>query len=318
MDVLQRSYAYGRSPLTPHSGSKPYRTYLFGSSISTSLSPKVLNSVYKAHGISWNYLLYQTTDPEEYRRAIHDPNVIGSSITMPNKLTFRQVLDDVTEEAKAIGAVNTSFVRLDDQGRRRFIGTNTDWIGVRDTLNGTPNIKEKAWNRPSMVLGSGGAARSSIYALWTSFEPSEIYVVNRLKSEVDDMIQGLQASIPGIKLRHVDTLEAARNLAPPTITVGTIPDIYPASADEILTWRVTQALILRSGRDAVVLDMCYSPNPTTRLVRFGKDHGATVYTGDEVVVRVCMGQAVLWLERPIDDDVVASVMRSVTGSRTKL
>lgn len=53
-----------------------------------------------------------------------------------------------------------------------------------------------------MVVGGGGAARSAIYAMWKWFSPSEIYIANRLRSEVDEMVDFFAASLPGMKLRY--------------------------------------------------------------------------------------------------------------------
>jgi quinate dehydrogenase len=82
-------------------------------------------------------------------------------------VSFGLLLDDLTEEARAIEAVNTSFVRLDKCGQRRHIGTNTDCIGIRDSiLYRMPHAATMGKGRPSMVIGGGGAARSAIFALW--------------------------------------------------------------------------------------------------------------------------------------------------------
>ena len=247
MDDLEKSYAYGRSPLPADHASRPLRTGLFGSTISKSLSPKINEIIYEASRFSWRFVLHTTTDPKEFRRVIADPGVVGGSVTMPNKVAFMEAVDNTTDDARAIGAVNTVFVRLDGEGQRRVIGANTDWIGVRDTMCGIPSIRERARGEPALVLGSGGAARSAIYALWTTLRPSEIYVVNRLKSEAEAIINGFKTTIPGIKLRFVGDMDEARRLPPPAITVGTIPDTEPETPDEILAWQVCKILVSRKG-----------------------------------------------------------------------
>lgn len=88
---------------------------------------------------------------------------------MPNKVAFQPLLDDLTDEARVIGAVNTAFIRLMPDGRRRYIGTNTDCVGIRETI---------PQRNPYAVSN----------ALWAWFRPSEIYIVNRLKSDVNAIV----------------------------------------------------------------------------------------------------------------------------------
>lgn len=237
---------------------------------------------------------------------------------MPNKVAFMEVVDEVTDDAKNMGAVNTVFVRLDGKGRRRFIGANTDWAGVRDTMCGILGIREKARGEPALVLGAGGAARSAIYALWTTLRPSEIYVVNRLRSEAEAIISGFKTTMPGIKLRFVGDVDEARVLPPPAITVGTIPDTEPETPDEMLAWQVCKTLVSRRGADGAVLDMCYMPDPMTRLCRMALDYGAAVRHGDEVLVRVCMAQITLWAERRLDQDLAGEVIKRIKAPASKL
>ena len=49
----------------------------------------------------------------------------GASVTMPLKVTVASMLDRVTDEAQAIGAVNTIVLEQDEQDRKLLIGTNT-------------------------------------------------------------------------------------------------------------------------------------------------------------------------------------------------
>lgn len=311
MNVLERSYSYSRSPLPADYASRPLRVYLFGGNISKSLSPKVNSIVYEASQLQWRFSLYTTTDAHEFRRVIEDPSVVGGSVTMPNKVEFMRVVDETTDEARAIGAVNAVFVRLDGDGRRRLIGTNTDWVGVRDTIYGIPGINEKARGKPALVLGGGGAARSAVYALWTTLRPSEIYIANRLKSEANDMISGFERTVPGMKLQFVGSIDEARSLPAPVITVGTIPDMEPGTPGEKLAWQVCKTFVARRGMDGAVVDMCYMPDPMTRLCRMGHDYGAAVRHGDEVLVRVCIGQITLWVERTVNENMTGEVVKRV-------
>ena len=321
MDILKQSYTFGASPLTSEPDKKPLRAYLMGAHISGSRSPEVLSTMFEAAHLSWKFDLYTTTDPADFSKTLQDDSTIGISITMPNKLTFMPQLDDMTEQARAIGAVNTAFVRLDRQGRRRYIGANTDCIGIWGTLEAVPSISKRARGQPALVIGSGGAARSAVYALWAYFQPSEIYIVNRLKSEVDDIIRGMERTVSGIKLRHVDSVDAAHKLPAPVISIGTVPDYPPKTDEEITAWKVCESLLKRAGDRGVLLDMCYMPNPWTRLCQLGHELGCTVLSGSEILARVCAAQYVLWAERDVEPaalEKMLRLMRSVAAPKAKL
>lgn len=96
---------------------------------------------------------------------------------MPHKVAILKHLDGLTPEGASVGAVNTLFIQEDSDGRRRFMGTNTDVIGIRESflLNARP---EAYVNRPALVIGGGGAARSAVYALRTWMKVSTIYLVS--------------------------------------------------------------------------------------------------------------------------------------------
>lgn len=257
----------------------------------------------------WTFHLAETTDPKDFQETISDQYCIGSSITMPNKLSFQPFLDDITEEARIMGSVNTCFVRLDQSGQRKIIGTNTDCIGIRDAiLQKYPDATEKAKDKVAMVSGAGGAARSAIYALWKWFSPSKIFVVNRSESETREMIDWFRRSIPDLVIENVMP-EAAVVLAP-FFVIGTIPDFEPQSQEEKFV-RSTIDRALMQSQKGVVVEMCYSPSVRTYLYALAECEGWKVVSGVDIVVRVCLAQQILWTERAPDkrgiDEVLAAV-----------
>jgi quinate dehydrogenase len=319
MDTLRESFHYGTSPLTSSSLSSPYNTYLFGSHISKSLSPLLHEILFRSLGAPWKFHLEQTTDKQKFQTTLAAPETIGVSITMPNKVTFGLLLDDLTEAAQVIGAVNTTFVRLDSTGKRRYIGTNTDCVGIRESIvQYDPTAIKTAEGKPAMVIGGGGAARSAIYALWKWFS-SEIYIVNRLKSEVDDIIKHFTKVMPGIQLRYISDIATAQSLPAPSIIVSTIPDYPPSEAGEVLCWNICETFLEKVDKGLLV-DMCYMPVPGTRLVKAANKAGWRTILGTEVLVRVCVAQEALWTERLPNQQGVSEAIAAITQPKnaTKL
>ena len=230
---------------------------------------------------------------------------------MPNKITFRDLLEDVTEEANVIGAVNTSFVRLDASNRRRHIGTNTDCIGIRESiLQRTPDAITTAKGRPAVLIGGGGAARSAAFALWKWFQPSGIYVVNRFKSEVDTLIDWFKTSAPDMKLQHLTTVTEAEEIETPGLVIGTVPDSPPTAPEEILCWEIRHSILRKKGQ-GIVLDMCYLPSPLTSLYTDADANGWKVIPGTDVLVRVCIAQQTLWLEKDVSEHAVRRALSAI-------
>src|SRR4051794_41095419 len=100
---------------------------------------------------------------------------------MPHKVTILKHLDHLTSEGASVGACNTVFIRTDSTtGERRYWGTNTDVIGIRDAFYHNVSDPDNSFHgRPALIVGGGGAARSAVYALRTWMKASRIYLVNR-------------------------------------------------------------------------------------------------------------------------------------------
>ena len=86
----------------------------------------------------------------------------GLNVTIPHKQTVLPLLDELTPGAQTIGAVNTIYVR-----EGRLIGANTDAPGFLSDLKRffTQSAVLLGKSPRALVLGAGGAARATVYAL---------------------------------------------------------------------------------------------------------------------------------------------------------
>jgi shikimate dehydrogenase len=106
--------------------------------------------------------------------ALRATHALGASITVPYKLAVMQHCDELTSEAKTIGAVNC--LQLDGD---RLVGHNTDCHGFLDGLVAAGF--EPAGKR-CVLLGAGGAARAVAYGLRGA---RAIEIVARRPADVD-------------------------------------------------------------------------------------------------------------------------------------
>ena len=139
---------------------KPYAEVI-GDPVAQSKSPAIHRHWLERSGLDGDYRA-QRVQPNtlaEYlanRRA--DPAWRGCNVTMPLKRAVMPFLDRVSDEAAAIGAVNT-VVREGDG----LTGYNTDAAGFLEPL--IPLLERDHLFRMARVLGAGGAARAVVHAL---------------------------------------------------------------------------------------------------------------------------------------------------------
>ena len=296
--------------------SKRKTVYLFGQPITHSVSPTFHNSIFQELGLPWRYLRLDSQDPEDLVWVMQETSFVGAAITMPNKMKSMAHVDVLSEHARKIGCINTVFTRKSDTtscrpgstdpwGRARVcIGTNTDWIGIRDALlRGQPDIGQSLEGRPAMVIGGGATCRSAVYALTNGLGANTVYLVNRFVHEVDAVIEHFHCVGMKAPLQHLATVEQAQGLnSPPAVIISAIPDHEPVT-DLERTVRAIAATVFEktSGPNNVFLEMCYDPSPKTALVRLASQSGWQVVTGIDVMTYQAIAQSVLWTEKNLED-----------------
>jgi shikimate dehydrogenase len=138
---------------------------LIGSNILKSLSPALHEDALGAAGLVGHYHLMDLPASEERKlpdllQAVKTVGFAGINVTLPYKQSIIPLLDEVSSEARQIGAVNT--VTIDQLGRT--IGYNTDRVGFRRSFEET--LARKSSDRKTAVLiGAGGAGRAVAFAL---------------------------------------------------------------------------------------------------------------------------------------------------------
>ncbi len=107
---------------------------VFGWPVSHTLSPKMHNAAFAALGLDWAYLPLPVP-PERVGDAVRGLPALGfagANVTVPHKQAVLPFMDELTPEARAIGAVNTIVVRGDGS----LLGHSTDGGGFLQTSHG--------------------------------------------------------------------------------------------------------------------------------------------------------------------------------------
>jgi len=284
---------------------------LFGYPIAHSLSPLFHQTIYNILGLKWNFSLLESKDMGAFLEFIRSPSCFGSAVTMPHKVAILPHLDALTEEGRDCGAVNTIIIQTDPNGKRTYIGTNTDVTGIRESFyQNIPNPDQVFHNRPGMVIGGGGAARSAVYALRRMMHCKPVYLVNREKSEVDAVIEECKAKGFGQNLIHVETLEQAEALEGPGAIVSCVPDFPPKTEKEHQARNVLQCMLSKEHKGAI-LEMCYHPSPWTEIGGLSERAGWQVILGTEAMIYQGLEQARLWTGKELHELPIEKVKATI-------
>nr|BFD85922.1 shikimate dehydrogenase [Streptomyces sp. Xyl84] len=247
------------------------RAAVLGSPIAHSLSPVLHRAAYAELGLThWSYDRFEVD--EAALPGFLDglgPEWAGLSLTMPLKRAVIPLLDEVSETAAAVEAVNTVVVTED--GRRT--GDNTDIPGMVAALreHGIEQVDSAA------VLGAGATASSALAAL-ARVCTGEVVAYVRSDARAAEM-RGWGERL-GVEVRTAPWSQAGQALTAPLVIATT-----PAGTTDALAGAVPE-------RPTALFDVLYDPWPTTLAARWSLAGGAVV-SGLDLLVH----QAVLQVER---------------------
>ncbi|MFF8939781.1 shikimate dehydrogenase [Streptomyces paradoxus] len=249
----------------------PRRAAVLGSPIAHSLSPVLHRTAYQELGLAdWTYDRFEVDEaglPAFFETL--GAEWAGLSLTMPLKRAVIPLLDDISETAASVDAVNT-VVRTDD-GRR--IGDNTDIPGMVAALR-EHGIEEAG---SAAILGAGATASSALAAL-SRICPGEIAVYVRSEARAAEMRQWAERL--DVAVRIAGWADAEQALSAPLVISTT-----PAGVTDALARSVPE-------RPATLFDVLYDPWPTDLAARWSA-YGGAVVSGLDLLVH----QAVLQVEQ---------------------
>ena len=138
------------------------KTYgLIGYPLGHSFSRGYFTEYFDREGIEAEYKNFELPCIEQLAEVLHtEPALQGFNVTIPYKQQVFAYLNELSEAAQAIGAVNVVKVMRRDEGLH-LKGYNTDYIGFTDSIR--PYLKPH--HTHALILGTGGASKAVDYAL---------------------------------------------------------------------------------------------------------------------------------------------------------
>jgi shikimate dehydrogenase len=178
---------------------------VLGYPVEHSRSPAMHNAAFDAMGLDYRYLAFAVPPPalRDAVRGLRALGIVGANVTIPLKERIIPYLDDVSDEARIIGAVNTIVIRSG-----RLIGHNTDAQGFLRSLREDTGVTAKGGR--FLIVGAGGAARAVAAGLAMSGARG-VVVVNRSVQRALGMARRFRRLFPAVEWigRPLDALPAA-------------------------------------------------------------------------------------------------------------
>lgn len=272
-------------------GKSSKKFYVVGSPISHSKSPILHETGYKVLGLPHTFDKFETDDVKKVGELIRTPDFGGAAVTIPLKLDIMDYLDELSESASLIGAVNTVI----PLGDGKFKGTNTDWIGITESLtnNGFPTISQDS-EINGLVVGAGGTSRAAIYAL-KQLGCKNIYMINRTSTK----LQLIKDHFPeNFNITVLDSITEVETSKPISVVISCIPsdlEIDPTllnNLERLLNKGAENKEV--SGFNPILLDCAYKPRVTPIMSLAKSKFDWDIVSGEEMLVNQGVAQFKIW------------------------
>ena len=211
-------------------------------------------------------------------------NCKGLNITIPHKEKVFNLCSEISPIANKLKAINT--LKLNSE--KQWSATNTDVEGFIYPLKNLNLAKKK-----SIVLGSGGAARSVIQGL-INLNLSTISVISRNKSSLDELIKNFDNQIQLQGLLNSDD-QAQILIREADLIVNTTPAGMKTTKHENNVIPYGEAFWRSLNSQTIVYDLIYNPAPTT-LLKFSAKKGCMTINGLEMLIAQGMKSISFWTD----------------------
>ena len=245
---------------------------LIGSPVGHSGSPAMHNYSFERLGLDYAYMAFDVKSEEvaDAIAAMKALKIKGYNVTMPCKIEAMKYMDELSQTAQIIGAVNTI---VNENGK--LIGHSTDGVGFVD------NLKDHGVNiegKKITIIGGGGAA-TAIQAQCAIDGAREISIFKRQDAALArtlEIVEKIRASVPNCIVNVFDTADIAKMTAEildsDILVNGTIVGMTPMDNESPIKD------VSAFHKDLVVCDIVYNPIET-KLLREAKEAGCKCVGG---------------------------------------
>ncbi len=246
---------------------------IFGFPLKHTASPQMQNAALDYFRLKAIYFAFEC-EPARFRflaKHLKSLALDGFNLTLPFKEEILPYLNHVSEEAKAIGAVNTV-----KKIGKKWVGFNTDLFGF---MSGLKEAHFLVRGKTCVVLGAGGASRTVLFAL-AKHGAKGVVVANRTFSRVSMLVREMKRKFKQVRLEPLDLRDsrlkdvlARTDLIVNTTKVGLSPT-EPSPIPE--NW-------LPDKKKILVYDLIYRPRET-KLLLAARRRGHKILNGESMLL----------------------------------
>ncbi|MCL4339492.1 shikimate dehydrogenase [Patescibacteria group bacterium] len=231
----------------------------FGTTYKTSKMYAVYNAAFAALDLNYIYIPVEVTDLKAALEGIRTLGIKAVGVTIPYKVETVQFLDELSPEAKLIGAVNTV---INSDGV--LTGYNTDGQGAVKALKEVTTLK----NKNALLIGAGGAGRAIVFALVR--EGTNLTVLNRNKEKAANLAKAAGCQSGGLNdlAKTIKTTDIIINAT----TLGMFPNVNNSAIPKKL---------LRPGM--IIQELVSNPEET-KLIKDAKESGCKIVTAKSMLL----------------------------------
>ncbi|MBR0360965.1 MAG: shikimate dehydrogenase [Paraprevotella sp.] len=241
---------------------------LIGHPLGHSFSKDFFNQKFQTENIDAQYLNFDISTIELLNEVLTRQQIKGLNVTIPYKEKVIPFLDELSEEAKSIGAVNVIKV-YQQENKIRLKGFNTDVIGFTESLQPLLNPTHKK----ALILGTGGASKAVQFGL-QQLNIETLFVSRR---NCDNTLNYSQLTSKVMKEHTIVINCTPVGMHPHTNECPEIPYEF-------------------IGEGHILYDLVYNPEKTLFLKK-GKAVGATTKNGLEMLLLQAKAAWNIWTNK---------------------
>ena len=244
---------------------------LIGYPLTHSFSKSFFNQKFESEHIDAEYVNFEIPTITDFKNVLkQNPTLNGINVTIPYKTQVIPFLDELTDNAKAIGAVNVIKLTKGYFGQTKLVGHNTDILGFKQSIE---PLLDPTKHKKALILGTGGASKAIFHGL-KQLGIESIFVS---RTPIKDGLTYNDLT-PAIIEAH-------------TVIVNTTPvGMFPHSdaCPDIPYEHITDQHLL--------YDLLYNPDETL-FMKKGKQQGAEVKNGLEMLLLQAFAGWKIWTEK---------------------
>lgn len=269
---------------------------IIGYPVEHSLSPSMQLAALNKAGLDYSYVAMPVR-PDKLPAAIEglrSLNFHGFNVTIPHKVHIIDLLDEIDENAKMIGAVNTV---INQNGK--LLGRNTDSVGFIASLEKRGFSIE---GKNAVLLGAGGAARAVAWGFICAGIKELCLGVRNI--EKGQAFCSIFKNHLAMEVFHWDDASFQEKLKQADLLVNTTPLGMTPYIEEMppIDWNLIP-------QHTVAYDLIYTPE-TTKFLHAAKKNGNTTVNGTEMLVEQGAAAFKIWTKTDADTKVMRQALKN--------